>query len=549
MRGVPIAGAEADSALFPPLHAAPARWGNAAFAAWGAWVVVALFATAMTTSVGYDEDQYVAAGVLARHLRPYADFVYLQPPLYPLLLSLLFGATDGYYLLAGRLLTWALSVASCAVLLDLLMRFGAGRLLAALLVTACLASPFLYGPIANTRNDILPLCLFLGGLALYLRANDRGRAAWPSSARALLLAAGLCLGLAVTAKLSYAFGPPAVLLHALLAGRRNGGGGRSLPPLLAGLGAAATPGLYYLCVAPEGFLYGQLEYHLTAPIAWYAQEGLAERLHAGGRAVLLGELLVFGGNCTLVALAALAAAARRRRRGPAGRSAPDAPPPDGGLILGLLAGAVLCGFLPSPSWPMYYAPVAPLLACWIAAQWRHVRAAWPGRRPLFAVVAVAMLPALPALAPHLAALAKLPAPGEWSGLAVHRSAVAIRDAVRRAGGGEGDVATLFPTHVLDANPVRAEFSSGPFFFRTAGLLPPERIARLRGTGPDDLERLFAAAPPAAIFGGIHPERWSAPMDAALLAYAERHGYALVRQDIAAGGATGGRLYVRPAAAR
>jgi hypothetical protein len=39
------------------------------------------------------------------------------------------------------------------------------------------------------------------------------------------------------------------------------------------------------------------------------------------------------------------------------------------------------------------------------------------------------------------------------------------------------------------------------------------------------------------------------MDAALLAYAERHGYALVRQDIAAGGATGGRLYVRPAAAR
>src|SRR4051812_28220006 len=108
---------------FPPFMA---RWGGVAFAAWGASLLLLLFAVAMTTAVGYDEDQHIAAGVLARSLRPYADFVYLQPPLYPLVLSALFQATGGQFLLAGRALTWLLSVTCCALLLCLLLRLGEG---------------------------------------------------------------------------------------------------------------------------------------------------------------------------------------------------------------------------------------------------------------------------------------------------------------------------------------------------------------------------------------------------------------------------------------
>ncbi|MBD0272935.1 MAG: hypothetical protein ICV73_13540 [Acetobacteraceae bacterium] len=520
-------------------------------------IAVLLLAAAMTTGITYDEDQHIAAGVLARHLRPYADFVYLQPPLYPLLLSVVFGVAEGHYLLAGRLLTWALSLGSCAVLFGLLARLGAGRPFAALLVTACVASPFLAGPVANTRNDILPLCLLLGGLACYLRACGSGAdhvGAPPlSPSRTLLALAGLCVGLAVTAKQSYVFGPPVVLLHAAMAARRLGiRPWARLAPLFAGMAAAALPAVHYLAVAPEGFLYGQIEYHLTAPIAWYAQEGQAARLGAGGRLAFLAELLVLGGNGTLTVLALVSAVARRGRGEPKGgggaAGAPQAAPSFDGLLLGLLAGALVCGFLPNPSWPMYYAPVAPLLACWIAAQKRHLDAAGPRGHPLRLAVVAAALPAALALGPPTGALPKLADFGEWPGLAVHRNAVAIRDAIHRAHGDDtqaGDVATLFPIHVLDANPVRAEFASGPFFFRTAGSLPPDRIARLRGAGPEDLEGLFAAAPPAAIFGGTYAGVWRAPMDAALVAYAERHGYALVMQGISAGGATGGRLYLRP----
>lgn len=160
MRWTPVAGAGTGSASVStrPVAAAVPGWGGAAaFAAWQGGVVLLLLAAAMTVGVGYDEDQYIAAGALARRLRPYADFVCLQPPLYPLLLSALFGAVDGHHLLAGRALTWALSVASCGVLLGLLLRLGADRLLAAVLVAACVFSPFLLGPVGNTRNDILPL--------------------------------------------------------------------------------------------------------------------------------------------------------------------------------------------------------------------------------------------------------------------------------------------------------------------------------------------------------------------------------------------------------
>lgn len=543
--GTPTARAAAvhsPSTLASPASAASTRLGSAVFAAWQASIALMLFAAAMTGGITYDEDQYIAAGAMARDARLYADFVHLQPPFYPLLLSVLFGITDGHYLLAGRLLTWLLSVASFGLLFGLLARLGAGRLLAALLVTACAASPFLSGPVSNTRNDILPLCLLLWGVALYLRADDRA-----APFRASLLLAGLCIGLAATTKLSYIFGPVAVVLHALL--RREGPAGATpgarLLPLLAGLGVAASPGFYHLALAPEGFVYGLVEYHLAAPIAWYEGEGTPALLHAAGRGAFLAELLLLGGNGTLTVLVLVFAAIRQMQRRTARLPADAGARSADGLILGLLGGALLCGFLPRPSWPMYYAPVAPLLACWVASQHGRIRATG-SHRLLPSMLCLALVPTASAFGPQIAAVAKLPAVGEWPGVAVHRNALAIRDAIRAAGGA-GDVATLFPIHVMDANRVWTEFASGPFFFRTANLLPPDRIARLRGTGPQDLDRLFAAEPPAAIFGGVYADRWRAPMDAALLAYAERHGYALVRQDIAAGGATGGRLYLRPLA--
>ena len=111
----------------------------------------------------YDEDQYVAAAVMAWSHLPYADFAYLQPPLYPLALAPVMALASGWYVLAARTVSFVLALGSGMLLWHLVRRLGAGPMLAMVLLTACLSSPFLIAPLANARNDGLPLLLLLAG--------------------------------------------------------------------------------------------------------------------------------------------------------------------------------------------------------------------------------------------------------------------------------------------------------------------------------------------------------------------------------------------------
>ncbi len=176
--------------------------------------VLMLFGAAMTQAVTYDEDQYIAAGILARSWLPYRDFLYLQAPLYAFVLGGLFKLSGGYFLLTGRLLTFFLALISAALLWRLLRRLGAGKELAAVLMAACLTSPFLASALSNSRNDALPLTLMLAGLLLHLAT---GRGFWKRMAVALLF------GLAVEAKVSYLFGSAMLGVYALLNARERSG--------------------------------------------------------------------------------------------------------------------------------------------------------------------------------------------------------------------------------------------------------------------------------------------------------------------------------------
>lgn len=238
----------------------------------------------------------------------------------------------------------------------------------------------------------------------------------------------------------------------------------------------------------------------------------------------LCQWLLEGGNATLIALAgAFCAVAMVRQR-------PWTSPSR--LLLALLVGAILLGLMPSPSWSMYYAVAAPLLACCIAHLERAIgRGAYP-RILLFVVT----LPALPMLIAKTAEVGHVLDPTKWVGLEAHRAAVDIRRALPRG----GEVATLFPLAVLDASPVRLEFATGPFVFRSGNLFTPERLASLHALSPETLEMAFDRQPPAAIYAGLFAKRWSVPIDAALIRYAETHMWHLVRAD-----RDGGRLWLNP----
>jgi hypothetical protein len=296
--------------------------------------------------------------------------------------------------------------------------------------------------------------------------------------------------------------------------------------------------VWYLAVATEGFLYGVVTYHLTAPIAWYSWEGRAAELGVAHRLVVLAQLLGTGTNLALLLVLAWAGVCAAGRRGPS----PARLPARSGLLMGgLAAGALLFGFLPSPSWPMYFAPAAPFLAACAALCVARARAAPEGPPRLLASgVAIAALPGAPSLLVWVAALAALPSLERWTGLRATQTAAAVAGAMRAAGV-EGRVATLYPAHVIDAVRVPAIFASGPFFYRTGDLLTPAQIGRLRGVSPATLDAVLSADPPAAVFGGFE-RGFSDRMDRQLLEWAVLRGY--VEVPLGPGAHEEARLLVR-----
>jgi hypothetical protein len=510
-------------------HSAGRSYRALVITTWQILFLALLFARALTAEIDYDEEQYVAAGVMARHLMLYRDFIYLQSPADPLLLTALFSVSGGHYLLTARLLSGALAGAIFWLTTALARRYGVGRGSAVALASIALLSPYLDRPIATARNDILPLFLFLAGLLVYI---DAGKAERP---RRWLAAAGFLVGLAVEAKISYVFAPVALLLHALW---QPGTRMSRITPLAAGVALAALPGLYYLATVPDQAWYDLLQYHTTAPLTWYQRQGEAALLTPEHRLEVLAVLLAWGSNGSLALLVAGLAGIRLWQ----GARDPAPPMPSPGLLGLLVAFAALVGFQPSPTWPMYYAPLAPLFAALIASMFMRIRTNGPPALvPLLLGIA-----ALPSLLPLWHAAETLPGlvePESWPGVQVHRQAIAIRDLLRNASL-TCDVATLFPTHVLDANVVRPEFSSGPFFFRTADLVPAARAALLHGTSAGGLEALFAEDPPAAILGGLAYGQWPVEMDAGLRDYAKRHRYRPVPLAIPELWPKGSWLYLR-----
>lgn len=476
-----------------------------------------LFAGAMVRTVNYDEDQYVAAAVMTASAVPYRDFAYLQPPLYPLVLAPVLAVSGGYNLLAARLVTFGLSVLSGGLLWAIVRRLGASRGLGVVLLAACLGSPFLLQPLSNTRNDVLPLVLMLAGLWVQLRAETVwSQSGWGRAGAALLF------GLAVEAKLTYLFGPLALGVHALFDVRRR------MWPVLLGTALAAVPALVFLLLAPDAFRFGLLDYHLVAPLDWYTRQAQGVALLPLTRLGQLGGWLVLGGNLTLLVLAgalSMLVVGRRRKWKKPGR-----------LLVGLTVGALLFAFIPSPAWPMYFAPVAPLLACCVAHLDR-VTAYLAGPRFKCILFGVAVIPLAPALLFLGSDVTALDDPEAWVGLVAHRTAVAMRAALPQG----GEVATLFPHLVIDANPVPRAFATGAFVFRSGDAFSPERLKEVHALSPGMLEAAFAAHPPAGIHAGAYAGVWRTPMDAALAAYAERHGWRLAWSDPKLGG-----LWVPPA---
>jgi len=461
--------------------------------------LLALFA--LVRPIDHDESQYVAATALAGiGLHPYRDFAYLQTPLQPYLLGppgVLFGT---HLWLGLRLMNALFGLVAAALLWRAMQEEGATpgvALAAAGLALGCDAVLF---SLAVARNDALPFLCLCAALLPIVRA-ERGAGTATGA-----LITGLALAGAVAAKLSYAAPALAYGAYALFHRAHR-------PPWVI---AGALPMLGFVGWAyaqgPDAFRFEVLRFGVEAPAQWYAAAA-PFKLTLAGRAVDLVKFLSLG-----TALPALAIVAGRTRHM--------------GAVEALLMGGVIAALLPAPTWRQYLLPLIPPLFLLLARAWQ----ATPSTRAVRMIVGVF---AAAGLAPSLLATAQAvtgpplvaaQGPGEAIGTALDRAHILT-----------GFVATLSPEMLPAARRLPdVRFATGPFYFRSHGLLDPATERRFSVVSRGNLDAAFAVRPAAILVGGEAQGSGDPALDRVLEDWAVRHRYRPL-----AIAAPGYRLYIGP----
>lgn len=458
------------------------------------FLALLLAAMALAAPVNHDEDQYVAAATLASHAVLYRDFLSLQTPLHAWVFAPL-ALIPGWAFLAMRLATALLAGGTLALVHALQRALGVERR-AALLATALLAccTAFQVGA-SVVRNDMLPALLMTLGLAALLRLSG-----WRGAALA-----GLCVGLSISAKLSYAPFAPALCLALLLPGdapfrQRLGTATMAGGSVLAGM----LPIFLYWIWAPEAFWWGVVGFARTAPQAYYAGTGLGFWLTPLGKVARL-LLVALEGPALLALLLRLAWRGRTRT--------------DRGIDLFLIAGLV-AAFLPTPSWRQYLLPALPPLFVGLGLAWR---------RPPRLLITLLALFTLVGLARPARDMVTAAGDG-WPAFLVERHAHALGRALDQAGV-SGPVATTSVHAVLDSgHAFDPRFAPGAFVLRNHHLLDAAKAARLHVLTAETLAPAFDRVPPQAILTGyeIPSDMFPVRQDEALRDYALSHAYVLHR---------------------
>jgi hypothetical protein len=484
------------------------------------WLLLGLLISGFVLGRGYnhDEEQFLAAAVLAMDMAPYRDFVYLQPPAYPALLSGLYwllGLTDSYFLVA-RLVNLGFTLAAMAALWCFTREQAGDRLPAMAMTLLFVTCTAIQPAIDSMRNDMAPCALSLWAIVLLLREGARAN---PRHVWAVL--SGLLLAAAVGMKLSYGFVPLLLLLWVL--GWRRA----LLPGLLAGSAVGMMALLPWPLAGWDGFVEGVFTYHRVTPAPWHAEVGLGTWFSLEHLAEFLNRrvftdavlacLLFLAITLLLARRDAMVAAALRARHM--------------GVLLALMLGALVFGLLPRPPYIQYFMPFAAFTLLATAAAWPAL--AGIGRMREAMLTAVVLLGALPGTLVLMVNAPRLLQPETWMVARVADTGAAIK-----AIGLSGAVATLSPIPVLEAGlKIYPELATGPFFYRTADRLSAERLQALKAVGRRDIQALLATRPPAAILVGREP----AILEQPLLDHAINHGF--VERSLH--GLRGFRLFVTP----
>jgi hypothetical protein len=184
------------------------------------------------------------------------------------------------------------------------------------------------------------------------------------------------------------------------------------------------------------------------------------------------------------------------------------------FLLSLIAFLLIGSLAPSPAFEQYFGVLIPFLLLVGISCGSRLEISSRFVKPSILAGVVVFAASTILFRPGYQNLDKFFTPKEWTTIKRHREALKLRTFT------PGPILTLAPLHVLEAGlKIVPEFVTGPFAWRVAEFLPPERRSRLGIVGEGDLETFFKANPPDAILLG-QELRWEPP----LVDYAQRHGF-------------------------
>jgi len=451
-------------------------------------------------SLSHDEHQHISAGVLfARDgLIPYRDFAYFHVPYLVYAYGLLFKFTD-HYVLCSRLFSVGCAALTCGAIFATSWslfnaRPGWQRLLISIgAVCLLLSSPVASETIGHSWNHepsvLLVLLAFLCQHAATRAVQSRG----------LLFVGGLLTGLAVGTRVTLA--PVVVPFAAMiwLGPSAEKARLRGLITFAAGIALALIPVACAFFHAPEGFIFGNVEFpKLNIEYRFATGEPrtmtVLKKLRFFFKLVMRPNWLLFYG---FVAAWIAAFTWKRPFR--------DWPRMFCSVLF-TLPFLLLGALAPSPVFDQYFYALAPFLVLGMLCILAETPADSLRLRWMWVAAAAAVVCSMCMGAGEYDGLDDLIRPGKWAPSKFHGEAHALREAVSA-----GKVLTLAPTLPLEAGlQIYPEFVTGPFGWRIAPFVAPARRRDLRIAGPEDLDACMIPDPPVGILLGFD-KRWELPL--------------------------------------
>ena len=466
----------------------------------------------MTKHFTHDEHQHIAAGALVSRegLLPYRDFPHFHTPYLAFIYGILFKASD-HLLLTARLFSVFCATAIVGVLGSLaygLFR-DRGKWLATSVcagtVLLCLTATVFRETTGHAWNHEPGLFFALIAFLTHTTGIARQKSGW-------FIASGVLLGVAVGLRLTFApliapFGI-AMILYAPRPRWRP----RALLCFAGGLLLGVSGLLCLFVMAPEQTIFGNFEFPQINVIYRFSTGNprtmtLVTKLRYFWHETLFREIpLVTMSLLSMVVAACIGSASHR-------------PKFETRFILISLPFLLLGCFAPSPLYQQYFYPLAPFLLLATLYSLASVSDEWVWFRRLLVAGAICVVVSIGQGRRAYGQFRQFASVGQWTPIKMHREGMELRAYIPG-----GRVFTLAPLYPLEAGlSIYPPFATGPFAWRVAPYVEPEKAARVGMVTPATLSAVFDADPPVAILLGFEPEHELHPQR-----YAESRGYVAIR---------------------